>query len=46
MLIMITLVIYMCVLMVNNKIVWFNQNMENHPKKQCNHNPYGSGLAN
>jgi hypothetical protein len=30
MLIMITLVIYMCVLMVNNKIIWFNRNMENH----------------
>jgi hypothetical protein len=38
--------IYVCVLMVNNKIIWFNRNMENHQGKQCNHSPYGSGLAN
>jgi hypothetical protein len=33
-------------LMVNNKIIWFNRNMENHLGKQCNHSPYGSSLAN
>jgi hypothetical protein len=38
--------IYVCVLMVNNKIIWFNRNMKNHPGKQCNHSPYVSGLAN
>jgi hypothetical protein len=25
--------IYVCVFMVNKKIIWFNQNMENHPGK-------------
>jgi hypothetical protein len=35
-----------CVCVVNNKIIWFNRNMKNHPGKQCNHCPYGSGLAN
>jgi hypothetical protein len=38
--------IYMCVLMVSNKIIWFSRNMENHPRKLCNHNPYGSSIAN
>jgi hypothetical protein len=41
---MITLVKMMFV--VNNKIICYNQNMENHPGKQCNQSPYGSGLAN
>jgi hypothetical protein len=39
--------IYICVWAYGyNKIIWSNRNMENHPRKPCNHSLYGSGLAN
>jgi hypothetical protein len=30
----------------NSRSYKYNWNMENHPGKQCNHSPHGSGLAN
>jgi hypothetical protein len=34
------------VLYGNTRSHELNQNMENHLRKQCNHNPHASGLAN
>jgi hypothetical protein len=38
--------VYEMLVMIKNKITYFNRNMENHPRQQYNHSPHGSGLAN